>query len=96
VNDQQRRLRPSFIHGRPTFCLWISCTLKNNIAILYERNELSVNENSYGVIKSLMESPIWVDLIAATLKYESGQDVHVRENIRSFEEDRAISGKLMT
>ena len=35
-------------------------TLKNNIAILYERNELRVNENAYGVIKSLMESPIWI------------------------------------
>jgi hypothetical protein len=61
VDDQQRLLRPSFIHGRPTFCLWISLfTLKNNIAILYERNEPWVNENAYGVIKSLMESPIWI------------------------------------
>jgi hypothetical protein len=30
-------------------------TLNNNIAILYERNELWENENAYGVIKSLME-----------------------------------------
>jgi hypothetical protein len=43
-----------------------------------------------------MGSPIWVDLIAATLKYESGQHVHVWENITLFEEERAISDKLMT
>lgn len=84
--------------GRPTYLLFVDFlfTLKNNIAILYERNELSVNENSYGVIKSLMGNPIWVDLIAAALKYESGQHVHVWENITLFEEERAISDKLMT
>ncbi|MGH9924842.1 MAG: hypothetical protein ACRD5B_05640 [Nitrososphaeraceae archaeon] len=55
-----------------------------------------VNEKAYGVIKSLMESPIWVDLRAATLKYEGGQHVHVWNNTTLFEEARVISDKLMT
>ncbi len=71
-------------------------TLKNSIAILYERNELLVNKKAYGVIKSLMESPIRVDLRAATLKYEGGQHVHVWKNITLFTEARVISDKLMT
>jgi hypothetical protein len=95
VNDQQRR---PILHSWSSYLLFVDFlfTLKNNIAILYERKELPVNKNSYGVIKSLMESPIWVDLIAATLKYENGQHVHVWENITLFEEERAISDKLMT
>jgi hypothetical protein len=49
----------SFMVVLPFGCGFL-VTLKNNIAILYERNELRVIENAYGVIKSLMESPIWI------------------------------------
>lgn len=70
-------------------------TLKNNIAILYERNELWVNENAYGCYK-ILNGKSYMDLIAATLKYEGGQHVHVWENITIFEEEGAISDKLMT
>jgi hypothetical protein len=37
-----------------------------------------------------------MDLIAATLKYEGGQHVHVWENITLFEEEGALSDKLTT
>lgn len=50
----------SFMVVLPFGCGSLDYTKKNNIAILYERNELRVNENAYGVIKSLMESPIWI------------------------------------
>jgi hypothetical protein len=53
---------PSFMVVLPFVCGFLVYTkkLNNNIAILYERNELWINENAYGVIKSLMESPIWI------------------------------------
>jgi hypothetical protein len=52
----------TIVHSWSSYLLVVGFlfTLKNNIAILYERNELRVNENAYGVIKSLMESPIWI------------------------------------
>jgi len=36
-----------------------------------------------------------MDLIAATLKREGGQHVHVWKNITLFEEEGALSDKLM-
>jgi hypothetical protein len=37
-----------------------------------------------------------MDLIAVAWKYEGGQHVHVWENITLFEEEGALSDKLMT